>query len=153
MLPVYKAISFIKILDKGGRTKPWLVFVNTGSKIKPYVVKIFDTQLIEERDSVTNEVLGNIIAKEFELPVPQVAFIDMDYDSIQTFRDFTLIDLLGSTDDRLKFGTEYLEGFVQFNTALFAISESKKIIDIDSVFAFDNLIRNADRGNEKNLFF
>ncbi|HEX8677926.1 MAG TPA: hypothetical protein VF700_11930, partial [Segetibacter sp.] len=60
MLPIYKAISFQAILEKGGRTKPWLVLVNTQQSYEPYVVKLFDTDFIEKRDPVANEVLGNI---------------------------------------------------------------------------------------------
>lgn len=46
MLPVYKAISFQRVLEKGGRTKPWLVLVQTEEKVAPYVVKLFETALI-----------------------------------------------------------------------------------------------------------
>jgi len=151
MLPVYKAVSFRNILEKGARTKPWLVFAKTETGLKPYVVKVFDTQLIEFRDSVTNEVLGNILAKEFDLPVAKAALIDFSGDFIDTIPDFNLIDILALKDDRLKFGTELLDGYIQFNREILTSAEAKKIIDIDTVFAFDNLIRNRDRGNSKNL--
>lgn len=149
MLPVYKAISFQGIIEKGGRTKPWLILVKTDDFFQPFVVKVFETQLIETRDSVMNEVLGNILASQFGLPVPKAALIDFDQDFVQGIRSLSLLELLQQKDDRLKFGSELLEGYVQFNPSLFDASEARDIIPIDSVFAFDVLIRNADRNQGK----
>jgi hypothetical protein len=149
MLPIYKAVSFQRVLEKGGRTKPWLILVNADGSQKPYVVKLFETSLIQTRDSVTNEVLGNILAKEFQLPVPDAALIDMDDYFIGTLRDFTLIDILDNRDTRLKFGSSLLDGYVRFDGSDLSPGDARKIISIDSVFAFDNLIRNADRNKVK----
>jgi HipA-like protein len=149
MLPVYNAISFQRVLEKGGRTKPWLVLVNTGEGFAPYVVKLFDTALIAERDSVTNEVIGNVLAREFQLPVPDAALIRMDSDFERTVRDPDLLEVLRDRDDRVKFGTVQLEGTFRFDPQAFSLSEVRKMIEIDSVFAFDNLIRNPDRNRIK----
>jgi hypothetical protein len=149
MLPVYKAISFQGVLEKGGRTRPWLILVNTGEAVRPYVVKLFDTALIDDKDSVTNEVVGNILAKEFELPVPAAALIELDTDFKSTIRNHELQELLESKDDRLKFGSELLEGFARFDPASISAAEARKMIGVDCVFAFDNLIRNPDRNNIK----
>lgn len=47
MLPVYKAISFERIMT-GGRTKPWLILAETDNYgIQPYVMKLFDTINLE----------------------------------------------------------------------------------------------------------
>ncbi len=145
MLPVYKAISFSSIIKKGGRTEPWVMLVKADESIRPYVVKIFESDLIETRDSVTNEVLGNILAKEFNLPVPNAALIEFDENFISTIRNLSLLDLLDQRDSRLKFGSELLEGYINFDPSAFSLNDVRKIIDIDSVYAFDNLIRNADR--------
>jgi hypothetical protein len=145
LLPVYKAISFKGIIQKGGRTKPWIVLVQTNNGLEPYVVKLFEPGLINYKDSVANEVLGNVLASEFNLSVPKAALIDMDDDFIDSIRNFEAIDVLHSTDTRIKFGSELLEGAFQFNHTTFDISEIKKLVEIDTVFAFDNLIRNSDR--------
>ena len=145
MLPIYKAISFHSIIQKGGRTEPWVISVNANNTIKPYVVKLFTSDLIETRDSVTNEVLGNVLAREFNLPVPNAALIDLDESFLSTLRDMSLIDILDQRDSRLKFGSELLEGYYPFDSNAFSLNDVRKIIDIDSVYAFDNLIRNADR--------
>ncbi|KAA6342312.1 hypothetical protein EZS27_009931 [termite gut metagenome] len=45
-LPIYKAISFNAILDKGGHSKPWVVMVDLEGVPKPYVVKLYKTIVI-----------------------------------------------------------------------------------------------------------
>ena len=148
LLPVYKAISFNKVITKGGRTEPWVIIVNAGNTLKPYVVKLFETGLIELRDSVANEVIGNILAKEFNLPVPKAALIDLDEDFVRTLRNPELIQILEERDYRLKFGSELLEGYFNFDYKAYNLNDVRKIIDIDSVYAFDNLIRNRDRNGQ-----
>jgi hypothetical protein len=149
MLPVYHAISFQRVLEKGGRTKPWLVLVNTGERVQPYVVKLFDSALIEKNDSVANEVIGNVLAREFELPVPNAALIEMNEEFVQTVHDPELVEVLREKDDRIKFGSALLDGFFRFESAAISLSEVRKMVEIDSVFAFDNLIRNPDRNSLK----
>lgn len=145
MLPIYKAISFNRVITKGGRTEPWVILVNAGNTLKPYVVKLFKTELINLRDSVANEVIGNVLAKEFNLPVPNAALIDLDDDFVGTLRNQELLEILEDRDGRLKFGSELLEGYFNFDSKAYNLNDVRKIIDIDSVYAFDNLIRNADR--------
>jgi hypothetical protein len=115
MLPVYKAISFQRVLEKGGRTKPWIVLVQTDQGIVPYVVKLFEPAFVEERDPVANEVIGNTLAREFGLPVPKAALIDLDEDFVSTIRNPRLLEVLDLRDGRLKFGSELLEGSIRFN--------------------------------------
>ena len=145
MLPIYQAISFNRVITKGGRTEPWVILVNAENSIKPYVVKIFKTDCINIRDSVANEVLGNILAKEFNLPVPNAALIDLSDDFINTIKDQNLLEILEDNDLRLKFGSELKDGFFNFDYTAYNLNDVRKIIDIDNVFAFDNLIRNRDR--------
>ncbi len=145
MLPIYQAESFRRVLDKGGRTKPWLVLVRTEEGTMPYVVKLFEPDAIAGRDAVANEVLGNVLAREFQLPVPKAALIEFSDTFLATVGDPALLDVLGRADDRLKFGSALLDGFTRFDPTTFTAAEARRIIDIDSVFAFDNLIRNPDR--------
>lgn len=119
--------------------------MNAGNSLKPYVVKLFKTELIELRDSVANEVIGNILAREFNLPVPAAALIDLDMDFISTLRNQELLEILEDRDDRLKFGSELLEGYFNFDYKAYNLTDVRKIIDIDAVYAFDNLVRNRDR--------
>ena len=139
MLPEYQAIAFDKIIEKGGRTNPWLVLVDTGSGIKPYVAKMFTTDLIENRDSVTNEVLGNILAKAFDLPVPEAALIHMGESFRQKISSPEAQIAYDLADERIKFGSALIEGNYLFNSA-FTKVQAGKMVDLDTLFAFDNLI-------------
>ena len=149
MLPVYKALSFVRMIHKGARTKPWIVLVTTGEDIVPYVVKMFETELIEKRDSVTNEVLGNILAEEFELPVANAALIEMDEGFRETINDPEAYGIYDFKDKRIKFGTRLMEGFNLIQATSFRVAAARRMIDIDELFAFDNLIRNRDRTDIK----
>lgn len=126
MLPVYQAISFQGVLEKGARTKPWLALVMTDHGIERYVVKLFETKLIDEKDSVANEVLGNVLAREFNLPVPEAAFIQFGPSFIATIGDPALRALLGERDSRLKFGCKLMDGYIRFDPGSFSTSEARK---------------------------
>jgi hypothetical protein len=126
LLPIYKAISFNKIITKGGRTNPWVVLINANNNLKPYVVKLFETSLIEYRDSVANEVFGNVLAREFNLPVPNAALIDFDNAFLGTIRNQKLLEILDSRDTRLKFGSEMHEGYYNFDYKDFSSRDIKK---------------------------
>jgi hypothetical protein len=148
MLPEYTAIAFDKVIEKGGRTKPWTVLVETDRGIKPYVVKMFTPHLVENRDVVTNEVLGNVLAREFDLPVPEAALIHMDENFRMTIHDPRAQMAFDAADERIKFGSALVEGNYLFNPA-FTKTQAEKMIDLDTLFAFDVFIRNRDRNAGK----
>jgi hypothetical protein len=47
MLPLYKAKRLIHILEKGGRTKPWLVEVEVEDEIERFAVQLFTPQQVD----------------------------------------------------------------------------------------------------------
>jgi len=145
MLPVYNAITFDSIIQKGTRTKPWVVIVNANGEIKPYVVKFFQWEEVEGRDSVANEILGNILAKDFGLTVPKCALIKMDEAFGMTINNPEAASTYDLGDDRIKFGTELLNGVNLMDTRALTSPQARKIIDIGTLFGYDNLIRNKDR--------
>ena len=51
-------------------------------------------------------------------------------------------------DERIKFGTSLIQGNYLFNPA-FTKTQAAKMIELDTLFAFDNLIRNRDRNKRK----
>ena len=148
MLPVYQAISFQQVITEGGRTRPWIVLVDTGQGLAPYVVKLFTTEEIGRRDSVANEVLGHVLARAFDLPTPDAALIDFTDAFVASLTDFELLEVLHGRDRRLKYGCALMEGFFRFDPGRTSV-ETRKMIDMDTVFAFDNLIRNPDRNAVK----
>lgn len=148
MLPIYNANSFIGILS-GGRTKPWLILVETDNYgVQPYVMKLFDTINLKARDHVTAEVIGHVLAGEFDFNVPEAAFIEIDEDFLSTIQDEELLRTIEHKDSRLKFASALLDGNQLFNSGL-EKKDAEKMLDIQSLFAFDNFIRNRDRNNNK----
>jgi hypothetical protein len=152
LLPIYNAHSFDRILKQGGRTQPWVVLINEGDSLHPYVVKMFTPRFVNEFDAVTNEVIGNRLAILFDLPVPKAALINMDSNFISTIYDPEAYDLLNFKDERLKFATRLIAPNIPLEEGAFGIQEIKSIAEIDTVFAFDYLIQNMDRNYKRPNF-
>lgn len=148
MLKTYKAIDVIDVIsESSGRTKPWVVLAETPNGIKPFVVKLFTTHQVDIANSVTNEVIGNALAKEFDFCVPEMALIDIPEDLAMS-KGTKLQIQFSQTDTRLKFATAQIPNV---SSAIKGLPKNfyKKRIDMDTLYAFDNLIRNADRGQSK----
>lgn len=140
-LPIYKARSFNRIIEEGGHSKPWIVSVDIDEK--PFVVKLYRTIDIAARNKMTAEILGNLMAKEFDLDVPPSGIIEFTEDFRMSLPP-ECDEILSLLDERAKFGTEYYEG-----TFLYApqtpLEKAKEIIPIDTLYAFDYFICNRDR--------
>ena len=148
-LPIYEAISFQSVM-LGGRTNPWLVLVNENGQEKPYVVKLFNEIENSRRESIANEIVGNVLATEFGLLTPKPALIDIDNpDFIKTIRDPNAFHIYEHADERIKFGCEYVYPNTPYVKGAFTRTQVKRAIEIDTLFAFDNLIVNRDRGQSK----
>jgi hypothetical protein len=148
MLPVYEAIQLKEVIPaEAGHTCPWVVIVNTPMGIKPYVAKLYLTDQIESRNSFTAEILGNHLAKEFDLEAPDVALINFSEDFKMKLKpdEHTQLE---RADERLKFGTLYIDGYKRFEPLL-PKSKISRLVSIDTLYAFDNFIRNGDRGDHK----
>lgn len=153
MLPVFKAISLKSIIEKGGHTKPWVVSVKTNDSQHSYVVKLYTSDQISSRNSVTGEVICNKLAKHFLLNSPQAALIEFDEDFRMKLGASEQV-ILDGKDDRIKFGTLLLESDFMFTSGLPKKTFQKNCsAGLDTLFAFDNLIRNADRGSKPNILF
>lgn len=146
---IYDAIAFDKKIESGGSTYPWIVTVLNHKKqpIK-YVVKLFTERQMVQQNPIAKEVFGNILAKEFELYVPEIALVNFGDDFCQTL-SLENIKTLNNKHNGLKFGSEYID-----SAAIVNISNQKnafwKSYDIGSIFAFDSLIGNLDRGGARN---
>ena len=147
MLPIYPAVSFVKQITKGGSTYPWLVEVAENESLVPYVVKLFTYRQTAQYQPLVKEVLGNALAQMFDLPVPKVAFINFGQVFIESLPDF-LQKELQDKDHRICFGSRF--------EAEYEIVETKNLkkifknYDLGSIYAFDNLIWNTDRGGFRN---
>ncbi len=147
MLQVYKAKKFVKVLEEGGHTRPWVIEVENEVQNR-VVMKLYTTAQIESRNSITAEVIGNILAKEFDFSVPDILFVETTGNFFKTIENEKLQDTLLQTDERLKFASVYID----FSTKLrfgFPIQLLEKNINLEKLYAFDNFIRNGDRGEGK----
>ena len=92
-IPVFKAYRFINPLG-GGSTRPWLIEVDTG-KEKPelYVMKLFREQDMAQRNYLAHEVMGSLLADEFDLPTPDIALVQLPLSFLETLEDAELHQL------------------------------------------------------------
>jgi hypothetical protein len=146
-LPIYEAVGFQQILDKGGHSKPWVVLVDMNCSPRPYVVKLYKTIDIEARNKMTAEVLGNVLASDFGLYAPPAAIINFSDEFRMQLSD-VCEELLSELDDRPKFGTEFIDASFLYNQG-FSRKETLDLIDPPLLYAFDYFICNRDRNLHK----
>lgn len=142
-LPIYKADSFNRIIEEGGHSKPWIVSVNINGILKPFVVKLYRTIDIAARNKMTAEILGNLLALEFDLTVPTSAIIEFTDDFRMGLKQ-EHEEILSLLDERNKFGTEYIAGTFLYSPQT-PLEKAKEIIPIDTLYAYDYFICNRDR--------
>jgi hypothetical protein len=144
LLKILDAIQFQKVFTEGGRTKPWLIQVAVNGERRPYVAKIFTTDEVDDENTVAREVFGSVLAGQFDLSTPDIALVRFTKSFVNTLPNEIRQQLL-QKDDRLKFGSAYLP-----NTQLFVSSKKIHIADLKyntaSIYAFDTIINNKDRG-------
>lgn len=148
MLKVLEAIEFTKIFTKGGRTEPWLLQVEVEGERKPYVVKLFETDEVDNENTVAREVFGAILAGEFNLSVPEPALINFSKDFISTLPE-KIKDLVLLRDHRMKFGSSYCHNVMLLKPDLPAKQIKNFDLDIPVIYGFDTMINNKDRGRYK----
>lgn len=144
-LKIYNATRFNGVIEKGGSTRPWKVhLVEEDGVARPYVVKIFTKKHIEQIQSTGKEIIGNLVASEMGLYVPDMALANFD----RNFTEFVLNDeqrdRLNDSDDALKFACRLQEGMPVYSHALH--KKYLKSWDFANVFAFDCFVHNLDRG-------
>lgn len=139
-------IQFEGYIDKGGSTRPWKIIAIETDLSEPVnvllVLKLFKENHVSQQNSIGKEFLGNYLASEFDLKVPDCGIVELNSDFI-----FTL-----SEDPRKDFSTKHqgctfasvlIEDVFLFNMN---IPRQFDIKEYANVFAFDCLIMNADRG-------
>lgn len=143
MLPQYKAIAIDQEAIQAGSTKPCLMAVKNqnGQIVGNYVVKIFKPSNLEQGRNTNKEVYCNVLAREFDLAVPEAALIYVKKELIDQlnisprYQNFNLIP-------GYYFGSLYIENTLDFSDAVRFKIESW---EIENIFAFDVLIRKENR--------
>jgi len=143
-------IRFDGYMQSGGSTKPWrVVAIDTqleDLKEVAYVVKTYTAKNITQGHSIAKEFICNALAGQFDLAVPTAYFIDLhDTDFISTLEQDTR-EVLSGKYNGVTFASELLDATI--------INEQLKgpftITDCATLFAFDCLILNTDRGGWRN---
>ncbi len=151
LLPVYEAIEFLAKTE-GGTTHPWVVSVNESDK--RYVAKLFTNRQMEQSHSAAKEAFGNFLAREFDLPVPDAALIRFGEQFRETLHQAEQEEL-AAKHPGLKFGCALHEGMELLTPDYFENPRGDDY-EVGSIFAFDSLVRNIDRGGPRkkpNLLF
>lgn len=138
------ATDFRGIVPKGGSTKPWVVeAIDSTGATDLYVVKMFTPKQVRQQNAVAKEVFGNVLARAFELPVPDFALIRFDKTFLSTLLgEFREIEQ--KSQQGLRFGSRFASGYVIFDDTL--PTTNLDLQTMANVYAFDNLVRNLDRG-------
>jgi hypothetical protein len=149
MLPVYKAIALEQAAMAGGTTHPCLVQAidESGRLVSPQVVKPFS---IQHREAILAEVIGNVLAQEFDLSVPPAALVELDIEFTASLKEYPPYQHKSIASGHY-FGTEYLPGGSDYLSHIHFPRLRKDIME--KIFAFDVLIRNHDRRIGKPNFF
>lgn len=151
MLPIYRAMAVNKEAIESGSTKPCLMTVQDedGKIVGDYVVKVFKLKNIQQGSNTNKEVYGSILATEFDLKVPKFALIIVDQfliDQLNQSEKYKGFNLIAGT----YFGSEYIDNALNYSSDLkLDFTEW----ELETIFAFDVMIRNVDRRKKKpNLF-
>lgn len=149
MLPTYNAISLIKEEPlEDGATYPIVVGVKEIEKQQ--VLKNFKSSNMNAFNAVVYEVLSNVLAQEFDLLVPEPCLIQAGTSFINVLPQ-EIKKRMDAGDQRIRFGCEYLAPNLSYSPALPAPFLKK--YDIETIYAFDCLIFNADRTRRKSNMF
>lgn len=147
LLPTIRITEFLDETLKGGTTRPMLVVGEDGNK---YVLKIFSKKDAAQRSYTVAEVIANLLAKQFDLNVPQGVYMKVDemlLKSIELAQPDIHKILSEKELKNILFGSLYFEGY-----AIYSPTNKDKLLDLDefeSILAFDMLIVNDDRRTVK----
>lgn len=97
------------------------------------------------------EIFASILAKQFDLKTPEIAFVIFNDHFINILPD-KFKSRLDNLKIKIVFGSKYISSPINYSPAL--RNKHLKDYDIETIFAFDTLIFNMDRVKRKpNLFF
>jgi len=125
-----------------GATMPLLVTAYNNKNIEDtYVMKTFKTDWVAQNFTVAKEVLVSELANEFDLITPDYGLTRYNNSDLSEFHQE---DYIPQLDKGFKFCSKYHLGYVAA-TAL-ASRQKLKQYEIATLFAFDCLVLNTDRG-------
>lgn len=146
-MKILEAVSYLSPIRSGGSTKPWLAQVNDQGSLTSYVVKLFTAKQTQQLHPVAKEVFGNVLAREFDLNVPDYALIAFGNQFINDLPERESLRIREIADG-LKFGSVEIP-----DAPIIDVRQQHPLLksyNIGTIFAFDNLVWNLDRGGARN---
>lgn len=145
MIPILKPYGKPETLA-GGTTRPWLLNGLVDEQPEPYVVKLFTAHDIGQVNYVAKEVMGSLLADEFDLPTPDIAFFDLsDLNPDLLFDDQAT--QWAQADPKWKFASRSLHPAEELSPNMGR--RYLKDFEVVTIFSFDMLIWNLDRNDRK----
>jgi len=136
---------------KGGSTKPWSVSCidenSSDYDLIPCVVKLFTPNNMAQSFHIAKEFICSELAREFDLDTPETFVVDLgDPDFRETLAPADLKEL------QLKYqGATFCSRLVNASLVTPGLRKATfSISDCATLFAFDCMIMNADRGGHHN---
>ncbi|MBI3133674.1 MAG: hypothetical protein HYZ14_03270 [Bacteroidetes bacterium] len=143
LLPVHNAVEISPTKLEGGTTLPFIVVAEDGNA---YVIKLFKKIHARQRCYTAAEAFGHLIAKKFELRVPEAALILLPPGLIKLIKKNNpdlYKEILTRDYTKPCFATRYLGNLPTFSPAL--LKKKLETHELETIFAFDTLILNEDR--------
>lgn len=121
------------------------------NKPQKYAVKLFRDYHLNQYPAIANEVFGAVLAEQFDLQTPPLAFVEFLPEFIETLAPPQRAQLAAGPPGP-KIGSAFLDGCFDYSPALHG--GALEPYDLATVYGFDNLILNVDRRVGKpNLLF
>lgn len=121
--------------------------MNDRGKLVSYVVKLFTETQVRQLHPIAKEVFGNVLAREFDLSVPDFGLINFNQAFVDGLPEQEAVRL-GGIAVGPKFGTVEIQG-----SSIVDLRHNRSVLKsyaIGAIFAFDNLFWNIDRGGARN---
>ncbi len=153
MLRHFNALTLDQIAITGGSTLPCIITAEdeSGQIVGAHVVKLYPKEKDDLQRRTTAEFLCAKLAEEFGLVVPEPVVIEMGVELMGQLWKDPRYEKRGLEPGNY-YGCTFLEGGLDFTNPL--PSGKINLVDVESVFGFDMLIRNWDRRADKpNCFF
>jgi hypothetical protein len=150
-LEILLPVRFDGYMQSGGSTKPWKVMaIQQGEEIpeeRNMVVKLFTENNVLQGNSIAKEFICNTLASEFDFVIPSAFLIDLHQEDFLATLDEEVLANLNSKHKGLTFASTLIDASL-INVSL--KYNSFDMHDRATLFAFDCLILNTDRGGHRN---
>lgn len=146
MVPTIKVMTFVKAF-RTGRTCPCLMICEDANGDGIEVVVKLRTGSESSCTGLICELVASLLARDLDLPVPDPFLVDVDADFHEGIADADIAQRF-QTSAGLNFGSRYLGPAFASWPQLRRVPSAMRQVAAD-VFAFDLIVQNPDRRQEK----